>query len=95
MYLFHFTGTACSVSKSNVYTTKDSKLAAVTTVIVEFTVEKCAEVSYPIYYRRLPILDCHARARWERCIYQASLPSQGTVNGGGVPSLNDLAVDGT
>ena len=31
--------------------------------------------------------------RWERCIYRASRPSQGTVNG--VPSLNDLAVEGT
>ena len=32
-------------------------------------------------------------SRSERCIYRASRPSQGTVNG--VPSLNDLAVDGT
>ena len=29
----------------------------------------------------------------EQCIYRASRPSQGTVNG--VPSLNDLAVEGT
>ena len=39
-------------------------------------------------------MDCHATARGSnRCIYRASRPSQGTVNG--VPSLNDLAVDGT
>ena len=33
------------------------------------------------------------RFRSERCIYRASRPSQGTVNGDA--SLNDLAVDGT
>ena len=32
-------------------------------------------------------------SRSRHCIYRASRPSQGTVNG--VPSLNDLAVDGT
>ena len=32
-------------------------------------------------------------SRWERCKEQDSRPSQGTING--VPSLNDLAVDGT
>ena len=31
-------------------------------------------------------------SRWERSIYRASRSSQGTVNG--VPSLNDLAVEG-
>ena len=36
------------------------------------------------------VMDCHATARpgfdsrWERCIYQASCPLQGTVNGGAV-----------
>ena len=39
------------------------------------------------------VMDCHATARSERYVYRASRPSQGIVNG--VPSLNDLAVDGT
>ena len=32
---------------------------------------------------------------WEQCIYRASRPSQGTVNGGAISKLNDLAVEGT
>ena len=34
-------------------------------------------------------------SRWGRCRNWASSPSQGTVNGGGATSLNDLVVDGT
>ena len=41
----------------------------------------------------LPSDGLEFNSRWERCIYRASGPSQGTVNG--VLSLNDLAVDGT
>ena len=30
------------------------------------------------------VMDCQVTGRWERCIYRASRPSQGTVNGGAV-----------
>ena len=40
-------------------------------------------------WRSGSVMDCHATARgfnsrWERCIYRASHPSQGTVNGSAV-----------
>ena len=39
-------------------------------------------------WRSSSVMDWHATARgfdsrWERCLYRASRPSQGTVNGGG------------
>ena len=45
-------------------------------------------------WRSGSIMDCHATARGSiPGGYRASRPSQGAANG--VPSLNDLAVDGT
>ena len=44
-------------------------------------------------HNRLPRDGPGFDSRWERFIYRASHLSQGTVNG--VPSLNDLAYEGT